>query len=160
MAELDPLLVPIQLDAFVLNKAMRGHPNEDGARICPITQPNYTSLRFDNGRPERHLGTGLPRRNRWGVYLHWTLPRVYRTGVATAAREEDEHGQEGVAPAQRSSSRSKCFDAPTRWLIIRKLALDSVRPVAAAAEVSEYEAWVVESDHVWHLDDISLEADF
>ncbi|RAH80095.1 hypothetical protein BO86DRAFT_401093 [Aspergillus japonicus CBS 114.51] len=106
------------------------------------------------------LGTGLPRRNRWGVYLHWTLPRVYRTGVATAAREEDEHGQEGVAPAQRSSSRSKCFDAPTRWLIIRKLALDSVRPVAAAAEVSEYEAWVVESDHVWHLDDISLEADF
>ncbi|KAK1138318.1 hypothetical protein N8T08_002844, partial [Aspergillus melleus] len=111
MTKLDPLLVPIQLDAFVLNPAVCGTPEENDARICPITQPNYTFLRFTdavaqsdvmpnadlhNATPAARnprmtdLGTGLKRRNRWGVYLHWTLPRVYRTGMATVTREKEE----------------------------------------------------------------------
>src|ERR1700677_3766074 len=94
------ICVPIKLDAFCLSPLnCEVLPDGNQSRICPITQPNYTYLRYDNSliqhdildRVDLHvcapanlnprltdLGSGEPFKNRQGVYLHWSLPRVYR----------------------------------------------------------------------------------
>jgi hypothetical protein len=180
----DPLLVPVHLDAFVLNPVVcgTGKDDDEGARIIPITQPNYTFLRLDNfliqsdvlNHADLHntapaelnsrmtdLGQQppIPRRKRHGVYIHWTVPRAYRAGVSSSnsvppARHEQERLKRGL-PAMDSdkplldSNTPEYIQPPTRWLMIRQLDLDSVRPVAARSSFKEYQAWVIESDYRW-----------
>lgn len=188
----DPLLVPVQLDAFVLNREVCGKDGDNGARICPITQPNYTFLRFRDfvaqndvqGHADLHntvpaalnsrmtdLGAQPPaeRRDRYGVYLHWTLPRAYRSGVLSAdsvsnERKNEERLRRGLLPEKDDRQGSKSttpdyIEPPTRWLVIRKLDLETVRPQAAKPSLNEYEAWVIESDYLWQLDDIPADYD-
>ncbi|KAM0266930.1 hypothetical protein ACHAPA_006499 [Fusarium lateritium] len=186
----DPLLVPIQLQVFVLNPAVCNTDDKDdhGARIMPITQPNYTFLRLDNfliqsdvlNHADLHcsapadanprmtdLGArpATERRDRQGVYLHWILPQTYRSGAASAdsvskERREDERLKRGLAPTpsepssdpKEQPSRSPEFlEPPTRWIVIRKLDMDSISPVGAKPFFKEYEAWVIESDYRWSL---------
>ncbi|PHH93131.1 hypothetical protein CDD83_511 [Cordyceps sp. RAO-2017] len=193
IADFEALLVPMKLDAFVLNPAVcgTGEEGDDTARICPITQPNYTFLRLQSfliqsdvqnhadlhntapasvnsrmtdlgGRPEP-----TPLRHRHGVYIHWTLPRFYRAGVSSddsvsQRRRREERLRRGLdATGDSSGSTPEFVDPPTRWIVVRKLDVDSVQPSEAKAAFKdrEYEAWVVESDHLWSLDDISLDAD-
>jgi hypothetical protein len=191
-------LVPMQLDAFVLNPAVcgTGSDQDTTARICPITQPNYTFLRLDSfllqsdvqnhvalhntapasinsrltdlgGRPEPK-----PLRHRHGVYVHWTLPRFYRSGVSSTdsvpeSRKKAERVRRGLDAASATASDNSphqtpdFLQPPTRWIVIRKLELDSIQPSSAkdAFKDREYEAWVVESDYVWSLEDIPIQAD-
>ncbi|PHH92174.1 hypothetical protein CDD83_8560 [Cordyceps sp. RAO-2017] len=166
------LLVPIQLQAFVLNPAVcnSGTDDDKGSRIIPISQPNYTFLRLDNfliqsdvlGHADLHNaapadlnsrltdlgapGRPVTRLNRCGVYLHWILPQLYRTGLSAA---------DSVPASSHEQQRQPEFhQPPTRWIVIRHLDLDSVQPVVARPAFSEYQAWVVESDHLWTLEDI------
>jgi hypothetical protein len=193
----DPLLVPVQLEAFVLNPAVCGTGADDdhGARIIPITQPNYTFLRLDNymiqsdvlnhadlhntapaaansrmtdigARPKSQPVPGVPRRNRHGVYLHWTLPRAYRAGISSAdsvsqERREQERLKRGLPPSDNNKPMNtpEYLQPPTRWLIIRKLDMDSIRPATAASSFKEYQAWVIESDYLWDLDNIDPKYD-
>src|SRR5690242_17655436 len=108
--------VPMKVDAFVLNQKVADDP---GAKISPVTQPNYTFLRFDhqviqsdildpidlhytypheNNSRVTDLGTGKPLQNRFGVYLSWILPRAYRSGIAatTDAGAADRNTKQGV----------------------------------------------------------------
>lgn len=195
MADSNVLLVPVQLQAFSLNPAVCGTGEDDdkGARIIPITQPNYTFLRLDNfvvqsdvqNHADLHsaapaeansrmtdLGsrTYAPRRNRHGVYLHWILPQLYRSGVAAtdsvpAERHSDERLRRGlpsrdikVDPADGEASTPEFLAPPTRWIVVRKLDLDSIDQ-AARSKFKEYQAWVIESDYRWTLDDIPLNYD-
>ncbi|KAI0536512.1 hypothetical protein GGR58DRAFT_528188 [Xylaria digitata] len=198
------LLVPMQLDAFVLNTAVcgTGEEGDTTARICPITQPNYTFLRLQNfliqsdvqNHADLHntapaevnsrlmdLGarpTPAPLRHRYGVYIHWTLPRFYRSGVSSTGtvperRHQRERLQRGIrttaaVPSEaedeqvvNSAATPDFVEPPTRWVVVRKLDLDSIRPIEAqpAFMDREYEAWVVESDYLWSLDDIPADAD-
>lgn len=190
----EPLLVPVQLEAFVLNPAVCGTGKDDdnGARIIPITQPNYTFLRLDNyviqndvqNHADLHntapatlnsrmtdLGAqpSVPRRNRHGVYLHWTLPRAYRAGlsssdsVSTERRRNDRlkrglpSGNSNKLPSDSSSP--EYIEPPTRWLVIRKLDMNSIQPPVAKSSFKEYRAWVIESDYLWQLDKIPLDFD-
>lgn len=192
----DPLLVPLQLEAFVLNPQVcnTGEDDDHGARIIPITQPNYTFLRLDNfvvqsdvqRQADLHnaapaetnlrmtdLGVfpPAPRRNRHGVYLHWILPRAYRAGVSSAdsaskerhQKERLRRGLEREDPRQEISelnySTPEFIQPPTRWVVIRQLDLDTISPADAKIYFKEYEAWVVESDYLWKLDDIPLDYD-
>lgn len=188
----DSLLVPVQLEAFVLNPAVCGQPGDGNARICPITQPNYTFLRFNDfvaqndvqGHADLHnttpaklnsrmtdLGTypGKFRRNRHGVYLHWTLPRAYRAGVSLTdsvpkARRDEERLKRGLPeevpnPSHSESATPNYIQPPTRWLVVRRIAKDTIRPESARDSFREYEAWVIESDFLWKLDDIPAHYD-
>jgi hypothetical protein len=104
------VLAPIPLSAFCLTPPCAANPNY---KLAPITQPNYTFLRLHDNLIEAdvldavdlhsvspaalnprltNLGkatanaapnAGL-RENRLGVYLHWTLPPVYRMGNSAA----------------------------------------------------------------------------
>ncbi|KAK3395148.1 hypothetical protein B0H63DRAFT_427207 [Podospora didyma] len=191
------LLVPVQLQAFVLNPAVcnTGKDDDNGARIIPITQPNYTFLRLDNfvlqsdvvNHVDLHnsapaetnsrmtdLGARpnpLPRRSRHGVYVHWVLPQVYRTGVTSADsvpddRREEERLKRGLPPRDpklkarpEASTTPEFLQPPTRYIIVRKLDLNSVSPAEAKSSFKEYQAWVVESDYLWKLDNIPVDYD-
>ncbi|KAF3055929.1 hypothetical protein GL218_07121 [Daldinia childiae] len=195
--DFEALLVPMQLDAFVLNKAVCGTGNEGdtSAHICPITQPNYTFLRLENfliqsdfqNHADLHntapaeinsrmtdLGarpSPQPLRHRYGVYIHWTLPRFYRSGVATSEtvpevsrrQERIRHGLKATAleTEQPALTTPDFVQPPTRWVVVRRIEIDSIQPETAKSAFvgREYEAWVVESDHKWSLDDIPLDVD-
>ncbi|KAI9932533.1 hypothetical protein ASPWEDRAFT_100772 [Aspergillus wentii DTO 134E9] len=188
-----PLLVPVQLDAFVLNPKVCGEPNDGNARICPITQPNYTFLRFNDfvaqsdvqGHADLHntapadintrmtdLGTypGKPRRNRHGVYLHWTLPRAYRAGVSSTSsvppkRRNNERLRHGLPGDEKEDEKDPdsvtpdYIQPPTRWMVVRRLDLESIQPPGARGSFQEYDAWVIESDYEWNLDNIPADYD-
>ncbi|KOS19871.1 hypothetical protein ESCO_005589 [Escovopsis weberi] len=196
--DFDAVLVPMQLEAFVLNPAVCGTGAEDDttARISPITQPNYTFLRLDkfllqsdlqlhtdlhNTAPAAvnprmtDLGvrpTPLPLRHRHGVYVHWILPRFYRAGVTAGSdvskqRRREERSRRGLKTAPGSAEDDGSNDSPefvqpaTRWIVVRELDVDSVKPVEAKESFKDrkYEAWVVESDFEWSLEDIPLSMD-
>jgi hypothetical protein len=193
----DIVLVPIQLQAFVLNEKVcnTGEDDDKGARIIPITQPNYTFLRLDNffiqsdvlNHADLHnaapaqtnsrtydLGANPPgpRTSRFGVYVHWILPQAYRSGVVAAdSVPDDRHDNERLKrglPARdeqpseggrRNKGTPEYLQPPTRWIIVRKLDLESVDPPEAKQYMKEYEAWVLESDYLWDLDDIPPDYD-
>ncbi|KAJ4410669.1 hypothetical protein N0V85_003926 [Neurospora sp. IMI 360204] len=129
MATPKVLTIPIKLDAFIFNAAVCGgdstDPNDDSnknlAKIAPLTQPNYSFLRFDKTLVQNDildfadlhktgpapfnprftdLGTGQPLTNRQGVYLHWIVPRPYRLGSTIS---QDPQAQ-AKARAQRGFS--------------------------------------------------------
>lgn len=187
------LTVPIKLDAFILNAEVCGGTgaddgNKDFAKIAPFRQPNYTFLRFDAGvvqndtldftdlhktGPSRYnsrftnLGKKEPYQKRQGVYLHWIVPRVYRTGSTVS---QDQNGQqqararEGLNPKTSREPRDApnninpgdinaptFHQAPARWLVIRKVEnWTSSMPQS----LPEVKSWVIESNSKTKLDDI------
>lgn len=192
----DTVLLPVQLEAFTLNPAVCGKGTSDEARICPISQPNYTFLRLDNfliqndvqphadlhstapaARNKRMMDLGArptkPRRNRHGIYLHWILPRVYRSGVAAADsvsldRRNEERQKKGLDPikddktsdpASNGVSTPEFVQPPTRWMVVRQINKDTIVPASAKSQFKDIQAWVIESDYLWQLDDIPLDYD-
>ena len=121
----------MKVDAFVFNGAIcSGGPAE--ARIAPITQPNFLRLASDLVQnpmlDHAYLSYATPATNnsrytdpeisgvwprRRGVYLHWMLPRTYRSGTQSGPPAD-------AAPAY--------LETPTRWLMARKFEMETVRP--------------------------------
>ncbi|KAI5811787.1 hypothetical protein DFH27DRAFT_474694 [Peziza echinospora] len=183
------LAVPLKLDAFVLNPAVAagGDTSEKlGSKIAPITQPNYTFLRLSNyvvqndildhhdlhnaapaSRNPRltNLANGKELRHRQGVYLHWSLPRVYRSGMAAADEAPDNRGRDGIPvtpgldedKVDRSAPQFRVV--PTRWLVIRRLHPGTAVPPQAKTKIPEIQAWVVESDRLRDIKYIPQEVD-
>ncbi|KAL2214431.1 hypothetical protein CC79DRAFT_1392288 [Sarocladium strictum] len=156
------VLIPVKLDAFILNDSVcEGGPLK--AKIAPITQPNYTFLRLGKSylQPDisynvdlhsvsgadvnsriTDLGTGKRREHRRGVYLHWTIPRIYRSGITDAEKEDSATGGLPNFP-----------EAPSRWLVVRLIQdMSTVQPEAARTTLQPLTAWVVESDRCRTID--------
>lgn len=154
-----------------------GDVNDKDARIIPVTQPNYTFLRLDNfllqsdvqNHADLHntapaslnmrmsdLSQSPPKplRRRYGVYLHWILPRYYRVGASSSDAVPD--AGKGATPPEKAPS---FIEPPTRWLVVRKLDLNSIESDDVREQFKEYSAWVIESDFLWALDDIPLDFD-
>lgn len=188
----EPLLVPVQLNAFILNPSVCGYEGDKNSRIIPITQPNYTFLRLDNfliqsdvqnhadlhntapaQRNPRMTDLGptppKPRRNRHGVYVHWMLPRAYRDGSTSTdtvpeKRRQKERQKKGMpfdrnGDGNTTANTPEYIQPPTRWIVIRRLDRESITPQSAKAYFEEYQAWVIESDYRWELDDIPDDMD-
>ena len=128
-AECSVVLVPLILDAFVLNERLCG--SERSSKIAPLNRPDYsglghgTFLRADifpkvdlhtaspatvNSRVS-DLSTGQIRKDRLGIYLHWVLPKAFRSGIAateTASAEHQkrrfQHGYPAVEEGQEPQS--------------------------------------------------------
>ncbi|KAI9648824.1 hypothetical protein NHQ30_003465 [Ciborinia camelliae] len=188
----EPLLIPLQLNAFALNPPVCGELDDHGARIIPVTQPNYTFLRLDNfliqsdvqSHADMHntapadfnsrmtdLGPNpsKPRRNRHGIYVHWMLPRAYRDGSTSTdtvpeKRRREERQRRGMPIDDKRDPNTIAntpdyIQPPSRWMVIRKLDLNSIKPEDAKGKFKEYEAWVIESDYRWELDEIPDDLD-
>ncbi|KAH6708473.1 hypothetical protein EV126DRAFT_456901 [Verticillium dahliae] len=136
-------------------------PTPTAAKIAPITQPNYTFLRLDrdviqpdiqnpvdlnNSWPSgfnsrfTDLGSDTTRKHRVGVYLHWTMPRLYRSGIAAAGPEVAKGADFRDARAARGLDDLK----HRRWLVIRHISdSSSIMPPEARGSVKEFTAWVL-----------------
>ena len=175
--------IPMKLDAFVFNQDVC-NGKETEAKIAPIAQPNYTFLRIDDyllqndlldsvnlshASPETtnarlrdlgNSGTGENidqniYKNRLGVYLHWIIPRPYRMGAAAtgdSSASKQARDSDDVDP-----SAPNFRNPPTRWLVIRKLHMNLIRP--SNAPIREVQGWVVESDRVREIDELDEKVD-
>ncbi|KAK6519040.1 hypothetical protein TWF281_003729 [Arthrobotrys megalospora] len=176
------VLIPVKLDAFVFNKPVCDS-GIDKAKIAPITQPNYSFLRLGAGylqsdimhhvdlhnawpsdRNSRFtdLGSFKQFRNRQGVYLHWTMPLVYRSGIPKSSPPSQPPSSElpGVTSADSDPTTPIFPDAPARWLVIRKIDdMGSIQPAEAAKYFKKVTAWVVESDRKWQLEELREDVD-
>lgn len=179
------LAIPIKLEAFVFNeKVCDGSPGD--AKIAPITQPNYTFLQLQDsliqndilGHVDLHnaipatsnprlvnLGqNGAVRTNRLGVYLHWMIPRFYRSGVAATPSADDKHAHErrkkgfGAVDLSAADYSSPEFpQLPNRWLVIRKLDPNAPTTLPNGADIDAVTVWVIESDRMRNIDDDDLD---
>jgi hypothetical protein len=185
----------MKVDAFVLNElVVAGPPSaakgpKGKVHIAPITQPNYTFLRLDNGviqndvldhvdlhytsplnRNSRlyDLGANQKRQNRQGVYISWTMPRVYRSGTAateSAGSQNSARQQEGYPPidptAQPDYSAPTFRPVPTRWIVVRHIDTSTIKPAVSAdvAQKLQCQAWVVESDAQFNITDLDQTVD-
>ncbi|KAK5988130.1 hypothetical protein PT974_12270 [Cladobotryum mycophilum] len=161
------------------------------AKIAPINQPNYTFLRLDTNYIQSDVLNPIDLHNSWpsefnsrftdlgsddykahkhrqGVYLHWTIPRLYRSGIAAAKKDESSATEGRLARGLRVDDENKDgekFDptvpafpnVPTRWLVIRHI--ENPGAVLPAVPIPEYAAWVVESDRRWELEKIKPDVD-
>ncbi|KAI0890543.1 uncharacterized protein GGS22DRAFT_151190, partial [Annulohypoxylon maeteangense] len=165
-ARISPITQPnytfLRLDNFLLQGDVQNHT--DLHNTAPATvNPRMSDI---GARPRP-----TPLRHRHGIYLHWTLPRFYRAGVSTGKavssdRRRKERLRRGLdVPdsdvGDASNDTPEFVEPPTRWIVVRKIELDSIAPPEAksAFEGREYEAWVVESDHLWTLEEIPLDFD-
>lgn len=169
---MENVCIPMHLDAFALSPDCC----DGDSRIAPYTQPNYTALRLDshliqhdvldhvdfhNTSPASKnprladLGQKAPNNlkpHRMGVHLHWSLPRFYRTGTASAVGNNK--------PANDSSDPANPVfpKIPNRWLVTRH-----IKNHQPSDPLPEFQSWVVESDAVRNItdigDDVDLESD-
>ena len=188
------LAIPVKLDAFVFNKSVcNGNPGNPttppDAKIAPLTQPNYTFLRPDDSIIQNDIldhvdlhnsvpwninprlvdlgQNGKVRDKRLGVYLHWTIPRFYRSGIASTPSASGSQPQQrlnrGFAVPPPSSnpdySSPEFPQIPNRWLVIRQLdpaAATTVPNSGQGAQIDPVVAWIVESDRSRTIEDSGL----
>ena len=160
--------VPMKVEAFRLNAASATGPS----RLAPLSQPDLTQLRhwndvvgdvdLDNtargpafSNRVTNLTTGELRRERFGMYLHWILPRFYRTGLATTESSADD-----LANLTRKHGHPEPTDGeldpyiyrplPPRWIILRHL----TSKFPYNANIPTFQAFVVESDRLSRIGDL------
>ncbi|KAA8897746.1 hypothetical protein FN846DRAFT_229229 [Sphaerosporella brunnea] len=174
MAEAGNATIAIQIDAFIFNEAVCSGPTY---RIAPITQPNYSFLSLDKGKTHSDvlepvdlqyalpsgtnsrltdLGTGLTRKHRLGVYVHWVLPTVYRTGETS--EEESRKRRTGLTARDPDEVTGPEYKpVPNRWLVVRRIKTGTMQP--ADADVPEIEGWIVESDRLRDVSELTDDID-
>ena len=177
------LVVPMTLDAFVFNEKVCDASSIQ-AKIAPITQPNYTFLRLhehlaqndvldhvdlhSSTPPIRNprfadIGKGLVRKNRLGVYVHWSVPRPLRSGTTSTPSEETSPPKIGTDddPEGAGPNAPRYHHFPNRWLVIRTLDPEATKPKNVVEPVR---SWVIESDKIQNIDSIpestDLQVDF
>ncbi|PON24143.1 hypothetical protein TGAM01_v206831 [Trichoderma gamsii] len=186
------LLLPVKVECFIFNKSVCSGA-DDEAKIAPLAQPDYALLQYNNhflsNDVLRHvdlhaaspastnmrftdLGTNQPRSRRQGVYVHWTLPRPYRTAAtktepkaqAGLPPDTDIPGDEKYGESRPSDGHDPTvpsyYDVPPRWLVVRHIDdRKSIQPESAEGLVPEFRAWVVESDVCRSIDDLDESVD-
>lgn len=188
------LAIPVKLDAFVFNKSVcDGKPGDattpPDAKIAPIAQPNYTFLRLENSLIQNDIldhvdlhnavpwstnprlvdlgQNGAVRSKRLGVYVHWTIPRFYRSGIASTpsanSSQPQQRTKKGFAVPPQDSlpdySSPEFPQLPNRWLVIRQLDPNAVTTVpnsSQGAQIDSVTAWIVESDRSRKIEDPTL----
>lgn len=167
----DVVCLPIKLDAYTLDSTACG--TFPKATLAPLAQPNFTWLRLDSALMEAdclpyhdlhnaspassnprvtNLSDNSARQARQGVYLHWMLPRIYRSGKA-----------KDTPDAQQATQAPEFHKSPDRWLILRRLHPNSFAPdnVVSSGQMKWVEGWVVESNRIRNItefgDDVDIE---
>ena len=88
--------------------------------------------------------------NRMGVYLHWTLPRFYRSGSQYAdSTDNAKAAQKSSNNPQQDVSQPVYPPVPNRWLVVRKITHQ-----VPAGKLPNFQTWVIESDRIQHIDEI------
>jgi hypothetical protein len=115
----------------------RVSPAALNSRVANISKPVGDPNNPSNLRPER-----------FGIYLHWSLPQLYRSAAISA------QGTQPSASNQNPTSKLGFRLVPNRWLLIRNLKQHN--PVDA--DVPKLKAWIIESDRLRGIDDADVTA--
>ena len=176
---METVCIPADITAYALSPACCDQPPAGQpalSRLAPITQPNYIGLQLKNSLIQHDvldhvdfhltspaeknprltdLGANPPqlRPNRLGVYIHWSLPRLYRTAVSSA---DSYVAKDTSGRAQEQNPNPTFRRVPDRWLIIRHLDPATARP---KGKLPEYQSWVIESNRLRRIDEIPEDAD-
>ncbi|KAH8654011.1 hypothetical protein BGZ60DRAFT_496363 [Tricladium varicosporioides] len=192
---LDPVCIPINLDAFILNKPVVDTTGNN-VLIAPITQPDYVGLRLDNSviqhdvLPPVDLHSSRPAsvnprisqaystrldpvvikdpkpdfgssensiiQSRLGVYLHWSLPRGYRTGSSAADGAQRADPNDPDQMQKSAAAPNPIFRlVPNRWLVVRVLKKHEPPEI----NPPPVDAWVIESDRLQKVEDLPGDID-
>ncbi|KAK6499545.1 hypothetical protein TWF506_004174 [Arthrobotrys conoides] len=174
--------VPLSVDTFVLNPAL--FASDRKSKICPLNLPDYSGLRYGsllkadvipsvrlhaaspaevNTRITDVSGTGKPRADRMGVYLHWVLPRGFRTGIAASYSARGEYEQQRVESGfpengenSDNNGEPEFRPVPDRWFVFRYIAnatLSSDGTAATEVEAPVLRSFVVESNSIREIED-------
>jgi hypothetical protein len=130
-------------------------PSFVNPRISQAYSAPLQTVQLSNPEPDfSTITSGAINEARLGVYLHWSLPRGYRSGASAASgttrnNPDDPALQPGADPSLQpkntAASPNPTFRlVPNRWLIVRRLK----EQLPATANLPEYDAWVVESDRL------------
>jgi hypothetical protein len=177
---MENIVIPVDLTAFALSPPCCDE-DPKASKIAPITQPNYIGLRLDDSLI-RHdlldpidfhltspatlnprltdLGTVPPqfRANRLGIYLHWSLPRLYRSARADADSTTKAKAVKADPTQKNADPSNPVFrNVPNRWLVVRHLRNGD--PPQANTGIPDFQSWVIESDRLRKIDQIEQEAD-
>lgn len=111
---------------------------------------------LDLNDPEPNFATntgGALLESRLGVYLHWSLPRGYRSGSSAAeGTVRTDPDNKSPDPPNNAAGQNPTFRlVPNRWLIVRRLK-DFLPKEANPPPI---DAWVVESDRLTRVEDLS-----
>jgi hypothetical protein len=139
------IIVPVQVDAYI-NYAYPAYKTFLGASaekayLAPLALTDQDGLTpdsslvkhdiFDDIRPRPYGSKGDPYRQiegRSGIYLHWALPKTYRSGVLGSETGSDNLQQakvEGGYPLADDQSPDGSTPTyrpvPSRWIITREI---------------------------------------
>jgi hypothetical protein len=124
-------------------------PASVNSRISAIEAANPTTV--DPTQPGTDVDAVPPlRTNRIGVYLHWSLPRMYRAATSAADNTTKLLTGENITPSPTFRL------VPNRWLIIRKM-ISSVP--AQSDRAVPLTAWIIESDRMWQISELGPNID-
>lgn len=168
----DNVCLPVQVDAFILNKPVVEKGN---VLIAPITQPNYVSLRLSNSviqhdiLPAVDLHNSLPALGNPRVSSVYSAPFDFlqvtdpdpassKAGISLNQKRLGVYLHWSIPRGYRAGKQSASDDpndaqptfrqVPNRWLVVRLLR--AFTPANAA--VDPVSAWVIESDRLRTLD--------
>lgn len=111
------------------------------------------------------------RKTRFGVYVHWSLPRLYRTGLSSTAdippntQSASESARRAAAglpalPSTNADPHAPHFRCtPNRFLVTRHITPSSVVPGTAAQFVSEFTSWIIDSDLISNIQTLPSSTD-
>lgn len=120
--------VPLTVDAFVLNELLFDKARK--SKICPLNLPDYTALGFGsqlradiqpnvdvhdaspasiNTRIADVGGTGAIRKDRVGIYLHWVIPKAFRSSIAAteSAAQGDQYKKQRLESGMANEGEGK-----------------------------------------------------
>lgn len=119
------LLIPVEVNAWVVNDAVLRANLQHPERKIRRWQPNYDNLHVFDAPvvPPAFSGEEPSTTIKKGIYLHWLVPPGFRHG------EQDEKKDQEITFPQ----------LPDRWLVIRYSGMD--------IKNRQTHAWVVESDY-------------
>ena len=130
-----PIFVPMLVNAYVNYDRRKATDASEQAIVAPITTPNFNALSqhndllkhdvFDDLPQGPYLSTCDPQRvvpSRRGIYVHWVLPKHYRTAVtgSNPTTVNDQAAKAGYVNAD-ADDKPTYHQVPTRWYIIRRI---------------------------------------
>ena len=123
-------------------------PAVANSRISTVFSAPLKTLDLKNPNPSAQDTVTL-QNSRLGVYLHWSLPRGYRTASSAAS------GAQNLKSTDNSSANPVFPLVPNRWLVAR--VMKSYSPLNVPIPVID--AWVIESDRLRKIEDLGENVD-